>query len=64
MSEDTQNPALHERVQELEVRFAFVERVHEDLDAVLSEFTQRVQRLESEVRQLKAQLAGVASEDT
>lgn len=61
---DADTPSLEARVQELETRFAFAERVSEDLDAVVSDFATRVQRLEAEVVRLKAQLAsGVGGDD-
>lgn len=48
--------ALEQRVQELEVRAAFGEKVVDDLDAVVRDFTERVSRLERELRELRAQL--------
>lgn len=46
---------VDERVKELELRSAFTERTVEDLDAVVREFSLRVEKLEAELRRLRAQ---------
>ena len=48
--------ALERRLVEVESQSAFQERVISQLDGVVREFTQRVQRLEDEVARLKEQV--------
>jgi uncharacterized coiled-coil protein SlyX len=49
-------PTVHARIEELEVHAAFQARTIEELDLVLREFSVRVERLERELRELRAQL--------
>lgn len=48
------NPALEERIIELETRVAYQERLLASLDEVVREFTVRVQGLERKLRSMHA----------
>ncbi len=52
----TEGDTMQERIEELEVHAAFQARTIEELDLVLREFGMRVDRLERELRELRAQL--------
>jgi uncharacterized coiled-coil protein SlyX len=52
---------LGARIDELEIRTEFNARTVEDLDEVVREFAHRVERLERELRDLRAQLEGIVS---
>jgi uncharacterized coiled-coil protein SlyX len=59
---DEASPA--DRLTELEVRSEFHAKTVEELDQVVREFTERLERLEREVEELKAALLGsVAARD-
>jgi uncharacterized coiled-coil protein SlyX len=47
--------ALEERLVDLEVRFAFQQQTIDDLDAVVREFAVRVEHLEAELAELRAE---------
>lgn len=57
-SADACGPSVEARVQELEVRSTFAERDLTELNAVVTAFTQRVERLEAELRQLRDLVSG------
>jgi len=46
--------ALEARLVDLEVRLSFQQQTIEELDLVLREFTDRVQRLEAELREFRS----------
>lgn len=51
------------RLSELEIRSEFQARTMEDLDAVVREFAERVDRLERELKELRNQLEVLTGED-
>lgn len=69
MASDSEQPSgqanLASRVEELEVRSVYQDKNVEELDAVVREFADRVQRLEKEIYELRARLEslGVPASD-
>ena len=57
-SQDTE-----ERLVDLEIRAEHQERTTQDLDAVLLEFTRRVERIEQEVADIRAELLKMSGDD-
>jgi uncharacterized coiled-coil protein SlyX len=51
------------RLSELEMRSEFHARTMEDLDTVVREFAERVSRLERELKELRAQLELLSSDE-
>lgn len=54
---------VHVRLSELEIRSEYHSRTVEDLDAVVREFADRVERLERELKELRSQLEVLGTED-
>lgn len=67
MAEEDETSAgekLEERVMELELRSEFQKHETKELDDVLREYAERVERLECELRELRAQLTALAPTTT
>jgi uncharacterized coiled-coil protein SlyX len=58
---DCDTTSLRGRVDELEIRFAFHGRTVEELDEVVRDFSTRVQRLEREMKELRAMLESLGA---
>jgi uncharacterized coiled-coil protein SlyX len=52
----TEGDTMRGRIEELEVHAAFQARTIDELDDVVREFSERVRRLERELRELRGQL--------
>lgn len=61
---DADTTSLRGRVDELEIRFAFQGRTVEELDEVVRDFSTRVQRLEREMKELRAMLESMGAPPT
>jgi uncharacterized coiled-coil protein SlyX len=59
--EDSNATSLQARMDELEIRFSFTGRTVEDLDEVVRDFSARVQRLEREMKELRAMLESLGT---
>lgn len=57
------SPDTEERLIDLEVRAEHQERTTRDLDEVLLEFTRRVERIEQEVADIRAELLKMSGGD-
>ena len=55
---------MQERITELEVKVAFQEKLIADLDDVIRELREQVDRLERDVRELREQGAGQVEKTT
>lgn len=58
--ESSQEATVEDRLVQLEIRSEFQAKTVDDLDAVVLEFTQRVERLERELAELRAVLVRAA----